>query len=125
MSAIKLDDLRKAADTKYPDFEIEAEDGKVLGFKPIFRLDKKGRKAVHDAMDLKARVEELPEDSDMDQSELLIAVLQDAFKLTERTRGDFTALKKWAGSEDLGIWLFLFEQYQEVTDAGEASPSES
>jgi hypothetical protein len=30
MSAIKLSDLQQGADEKYPDFEIEIEDGKVV-----------------------------------------------------------------------------------------------
>jgi hypothetical protein len=32
---------------------------------------------------------------------------------------------KWAGKDDLGMWLFLFNEYSEVTNPGEASPSES
>lgn len=125
MSALSLDDLRKGADAKYPDFEIEMEDGRVLGFKPVLRLPKNKRRAVADALDLKKRLEALPEDHDVDQAELMIGVLSDALKAAERTRGDFTLLAKWAGMDDLGIWLFLFEQYSEVTDPGEASPSES
>jgi len=125
MSALTLDDLRKGASDKYPDFEVEAEDGRILGFKPVLRLPKAKRKAVAEAMDLKKQIEELPEDHDMDQAELMIKVIMGALKAAERSRGDFTALEKWAGKEDLGIWLFLFEQYNEVTDPGEASPSES
>lgn len=125
MSALSLDDLRKGADAKYPDFEIEMEDGKVLGFKPVLRLPKAKRKAVADALDLKKRMEALPEDHDVDQAELMISVLSDALKAAERTKGDFALLAKWAGMDDLGIWLFLFEQYSETTDPGEASPSES
>lgn len=125
MSALSLDDLRKGADAKYPDFEIEMEDGTVLGFKPVLRLPKPKRKAVADALDLKKRLEALPEDHDVDQAELMISVLSDALKAAERSRGDFSKLAKWAGMDDLGMWLFLFEQYSEVTDPGEASPSES
>ena len=125
MSALKLDDLRRGADAKYPDFEIEMEDGRVLGFKPVLRLDKKKRKAVAEALDVKKRIEALPEDSDMDQATLMINTLSDALKAAERTRGDHAALVKWAGLEDLGMWVFLFEQYSEVTDPGGASPSES
>ena len=125
MSALKLDDLRRGADAKYPDFEIEMEDGRVLGFKPVLRLDKKKRRAVADALDVKKRIEALPEDSDMDQATLMINTLSDALKAAERTRGDHAALVKWAGLDDLGMWVFLFEQYSEVTDPGGASPSES
>ena len=125
MSALKLDDLRKGADAKYPDFEIEMEDGRILGFKPVLRLDKKKRRAVRDALNVKKRIEELPEDADMDQATLMIATFSDALKAAERTRGDHAALVKWAGLEDLGMWLFLFEQYSDVTDPGGASPSES
>lgn len=125
MSAISLDDLRKGADAKYPDFEIETEDGRILGFKPVLRLPKKKRHAVSEALDLKKRLDALPEDHDVDQAQLMIEVLSDALKAAERTRGDFALLQKWAGMDDLGIWLYLFEQYSEVTDPGEASPSES
>lgn len=125
MSAIKLDDLRRGADAKYPDFEIEMEDGRVLGFKPILRLNKAKRRAVADALDVKKRLEALPEDHDMDQATLMINTFSDAMKAAERTRGDHSALVKWAGLDDLGMWLFLFEQYTEVTDPGGASPSES
>lgn len=125
MSAISLDDLRKGADAKYPDFEIETEDGRILGFKPVLRLPKKKRQAVADALDLKKRLDALPEDHDVDQAQLMVEVLSDALKAAERTRGDFAVLQKWAGMDDLGIWLYLFEQYSDVTDPGEASPSES
>jgi hypothetical protein len=125
MSALSLDDLRKGAENKYPDFEIETEDGKVLGFRPLFRLPKAKRKAVAAAFDLKNRVEALGEEPDVDQPELFIAVIADALKAAERTAGDFDALAKWAGTEDLGIWLFVFTNYSEFTDLGEASPSES
>lgn len=125
MSAIKLDDLRKGAEAKYPDFEIEMEDGRILGFHPVLRLPKAKRKAVRDALDLKQQVDALPEEHDMDQAELMIKVLSEAMKAAERTRGDFAALVKWAGKDDLGMWLFLFNEYSEVTNPGEASPSES
>lgn len=125
MSALSLDDIAKGASSKYPDFEIEAEGGRILGFKPVLRLPKAKRKLVADALDLKKQIDELPEDHDMDQAELMIKVLSGALKAAERTRGDYTVLEKWAGKEDLGIWLYLFEQYNEVTEPGEASPSES
>lgn len=125
MSALKLDDLRKGADAKYPDFEIEMEDGKILGFKPVLRLNKAKRRAVRDALDVKKRLEALPDDADMDQATLMINTFSDALKAAERTRGDHAALVKWAGLDDLGMWLFLFEQYSDVTDPGGASPSES
>ncbi len=125
MSALKLDDLRKGAESKYPDFEIETEDGKTLGFKPIFRLSKERRRAVAEAMDTQKRIEALGEDTDVDQSELMISILSDALAAAERTKGDHAALAKWAGTEDLGIWLFVFSAYSEATDLGEASPSAS
>ena len=125
MSALSLDDLRNGAASKYPDFEIETEDGKVLGFRPIFRLPKSKRQAVAAALDVKARMEALGEDTDVDQPELMISILSDALAAAERTKGDHAALAKWAGKEDLGMWLFIFREYSEVTDLGEASPSES
>jgi hypothetical protein len=115
MSAIKLSDLQQGADEKYPDFEIEIEDGKVVAFQPILRLDKKGRKAVVAALDISKRVEEAGEDSDEDWTDLYA----DAFKLTARTPAAFTVVKKWAG-EDLTRWSYLFDLYQEKTNAGEA-----
>lgn len=123
MSALKLDDLRKGAESKYPDFEIETEDGKILGFHPVFRLPKEKRRAIAAAFDLQKRAEELGEDTEVDQSELFISVLSDALKAAERTKGDHAALVKWAGTEDLGIWLFIFTNYSEATELGEASPS--
>jgi len=125
MSALKLDDLRKGAESKYPDFEIETEDGKILGFKPIFRLPKAQRKSIAAAMDIQKRIEALPEDTDVDQPELMIEILSDALKAAERTKGDHAELEKFAGKEDLGIWLFVFTEYSETTDLGEAKPSES
>ena len=115
MSAIKLSDLQQGADEKYPDFEIEVEDGKVVAFQPILRLDKKGRKAVVAALDIKKRVEDAGDESDEDWTDLY----SDAFKLTARTPAAFAAVKKWAG-EDLTRWSYLFDQYQEKTNAGEA-----
>lgn len=124
MSALKLDDLRKGAAEKYPDFEIETEEGKVLGFKPVFRLVKSKRRQVAEAMDIEQRLRALGEDSDVDQSELMIAIFSDALLAAERTKGDHAALAKWAGKDDLGMWLFIFRAYSEKTDLGEASPSE-
>jgi hypothetical protein len=125
MSALKLDDLRKGAEEKYPDFEIETEDGKVLGFRPIFRLVKAKRKQVAEAMDIERRIRDLGEDSDVDQSELMISIFSDALLAAERTKGDHAALAKWAGKDDLGMWLFIFRAYSERTDLGEVEPSEN
>lgn len=125
MSALSLDDLRKGAESKYPDFEIETEDGKVLGFKPVFRLPKSKRQAIAAAMDIQKRIEELPDDTDVDQPQLMISILSDALLAAERTKGDHAALAKFAGKEDLGIWLFVFTEYSSTTELGEASPSES
>lgn len=117
MSAIKLSDLQKGADERYPDFEIEMEDGKIHAFQPILRLDKKGRKAVVAALDISKRVAEAEgdEENDTDWTDLY----SDAFRLTARNAPAFAAVKKWAG-EDLTRWSFLFDQYQEKTNAGEA-----
>jgi hypothetical protein len=123
MSALSLDDLRKGAESKYPDFEIETEDGKILGFKPIFRLPKEKRKTIADAMDIQKRIEALPEGADVDQPELMIQIISDALKAAERTKGDHAALAKFAGKEDLGIWLFVFTEYSATTELGEAAPS--
>lgn len=125
MSALSLDDLRKGAQSKYPDFEIETEDGKVLGFKPVFRLPKEKRKVIAEAMDIQKRIEALPEDTDVDQPELMVEILSDALQAAERTKGDHAALAKFAGKEDLGIWLYVFSEYSAVTELGEASPSVS
>lgn len=125
MSALKLDDLRKGAEAKYPDFEIETEDGKILGFQPVFRLVKAKRKQVAHAMDVERRLKELDEESDVDQAELMIQIFSDALLAAERTKGDHAALAKWAGADDLGIWLFIFRAYSEKTDLGEVTPSES
>lgn len=125
MSALSLDDLRKGAESKYPDFEIETEDGKVLGFKPVFRLPKSKRQAIAAAMDIQKRIEALPEDTDVDQPQLMISILSDALLAAERTKGDHAALAKFAGADDLGIWLFVFTEYSATTELGEASPSES
>jgi len=113
MSAIKLSDLQKGADEKYPDFEIEIEDGKVVAFQPILRLDKKGRKAVLEALDISKRF------ADQESEEDWTDVYASAFELTARTPEAFDAVKKFAG-EDLTRWSYLFDQYQEKTNAGEA-----
>lgn len=125
MSALSLDDLRKGAESKYPDFEIETEDGKILGFKPVFRLTKEKRRAIAEAMDIQKRLEGLPDDTSIDQPELMISIISDALKAAERSKGDHAALAKFAGKEDLGIWLFIFTEYSEKTELGEAKPSAS
>lgn len=115
MSAIKLSDLQQGADEKYPDFEIEFAKGKVAAFQPILRLDKAGRKAVVAALDISKRVQEAGDDSDEDWTDLYAS----AFELTARTPEGFELLKAWAG-EDLTRWSYVFDQYQEKTNAGEA-----
>ena len=121
MSAIKLSDLQKGAEEKYPDFEIELdnEDGKgvqLIAFQPVLRLDKKGRRAVSNALDVRKR---WASEEDQANDEDFTDIYADAFKLTARKPEHFEALKKWAG-EDLTRWSFAFEQYQEKTHAGEA-----
>ncbi|PRB44340.1 hypothetical protein CQ020_03785 [Arthrobacter sp. MYb23] len=113
MSAIKLSDLQKGADEKYPDFEIEIESGKVVAFQPILRLDKEGRKAVVAALDIAKRFG--TEETDEDWTD----VYADAFRLTARSKEAFNVVKRWAG-EDLTRWSYLFDEYQEKTNAGEA-----
>lgn len=115
MSAIKLSELQQGADEKYPDFEIEFEAGKLAAFQPILRLDKAGRKAVVAALDIKKRAENADDDSDEDWTDLYA----DAFRLTARTPEAYELLKAWAG-EDLTRWSYVFDQYQEKTNAGEA-----
>lgn len=120
MSAIKFDDIRAGADAKYPDYEIEQEDGKIIAFRPVFRLPSAKRAKVAEAFDISKRLEALTEDDQVDQSKLMCQVFADTFLLIERTKGDGAALKKWAGMEDLGMWLYLFNDYSEVTQLGEA-----
>lgn len=125
MSALKFDDIRKGVDAKYPDFEIETDDGKILAFAPVFRLPSAKRAKVAEAMNISARAALLTEEDQVDQSKLLCQVFSDTFTLIERNKGDGAALKKWAGLEDLGMWLYLFDNYSEVTQLGEALSSRS
>lgn len=122
MSAIKFDDIRKGADKKFPDFEIEDGEGRIIAFRPVFRLPEAKRAKVAEALDISKRAAALTEEDKTDQSKLLCTIFADTFALIERTKGDGAALKKWAGMDDLGMWLYLFDSYSEVTQLGEASP---
>lgn len=122
MSNLKLSDIQTAVDEKYADFVIEADlnetgEVKVLSFAPVLRLKKEDRTAMAKAVDIRARFSE-------ENDEDIVDVMSDAFRITARKPAHFTELKKWA-ADDPAKWLYLFEQYQEKTSAGEASPSGS
>jgi hypothetical protein len=90
----------------------------VLAFQPVLRLDKKGRKAVSNALDLKKRWA-VGEEGETENDDDLTDAISDAFKLTARNVASYNGVKKWAG-EDLAKWLFLLEQYNAKTSPGEA-----
>ncbi|WP_201308880.1 phage tail assembly protein [Puerhibacterium puerhi] len=112
--AIKLSDIRAAADKKFGPTVFDLEDGKepVELVNPL-RLDKKVR-------DRLANLKESISEEGADEDEVISGLLIDAAK----TPAGGKRLVAAAGG-DKGVLLTYFEMWIEGTDLGEASPSES
>lgn len=64
------------------------------------------------------------EDDDVDLEDVTVKAVRDALELVCE-QGDFTALVKAIGEDNLAYWLELWRVFQEATKPGEASPSRS
>ncbi|MDN6377677.1 MAG: phage tail assembly protein [Brevibacterium aurantiacum] len=107
---MKLSDIQEAADKKYAPLGIELDDRTVELRTPI-RLSKEDRAKLQAAT--KAEEQEDPIDT-----------IEGAFRIVIADNKDAEALIK-AIDGDLGVALELFKNFNEGSQSGEASSSES
>ena len=116
MPSIQLSDIQAAANKRFGDFEIHVGD-EILYFQPALRLAKDKRRELAAALDIEERAKVESDDD-------LYDVYQDVFRISARGTGSFDKLKAAVG-DDPAVWQELFRSFNEDTQAGEASPSES
>lgn len=115
MPSMTLDDLNKAADKKFGNFEIELEGEETLVFLNPLRLPKDRRKQMTRIFEgdiLKARVEE---DDDLDMYDLYA----EAFAVAAATPRHFERLAEVIG-DNPAQWSILFQAYNGESELGEA-----
>ena len=116
MPVISLKDIQHAAEKKFSDYEIHTAD-EVLYFRPALRLPKPKRRELAAALNIQERAK-TPTDDD------LFDVYKDAFRISAREEAMYDKLVEAVG-DDPAVWQELFIAFNEDTQAGEASPSES
>lgn len=121
MPKIILSDIQSAVEKKYSDFEVHLSDGSVLLFVPAMRLPKEKRIQLSAALDIPGRAARLEADGEWDD---IYEVYRDAFRISEKAEGNYERLAKALG-DDPAAWQELFVAFNEDTQAGEASPSQS
>lgn len=117
MPSIKLSDIQAAADKKYGDFEVHLPDNEIVSFAPALRLPKAQRRQLAAALNIQKRAE-VDDDAD------IYDVYRDVFRISARQTHGFDKLTEVIG-DDPAIWEELANEFLAVTEAGEASPSES
>lgn len=111
--ALKLSDIRKAADKKFAPTEFELDDGTIISLKHPLRLDEKKRRAISN----------LKDSLDAEGADAATVVGK---ALTDGAVTPAQGKKLVASAEgDVAILLSLLEAWFEGTDMGEASSSES
>lgn len=117
MPKIILKDFQESINSKFADYEIHLPSGEVLLFTPAIRMEKGQRRQLAEVMNIPKRAE-VDDDSD------IYDVYQDCFRVSEKVPGNFDKLKAVVG-DDPATWQELFIDFQEITQSGEASPSQT
>ena len=112
MPKLQLSDFQQAVNKKFSDFEIFAGDEVIAAFLPALRLPKERRRELAAVLDIPARAA-------TDNGDDVFDVYKDAFRVSERTPGDFDRLAEAFG-DDPALWQELFHEFIEATQAGEA-----
>lgn len=116
---MKVADLRREAEEKYTDLEIELDDGGVIRMRNLLRLDDRAR---HSAQVLIESLDSKEERKGFDALAHQEGVLRDLFLLVA---DDTEAMKREIEGWDLPLRFRVLEAWTERTQAGEASSSAS
>lgn len=117
MPKIVLKDFQESINSKFADYEIHLPSGEICLFTPAVRMPKEQRRKLGAVMNIKARAE-VNDDSD------IFDVYRDTFRVSEKVPGHFDKLQEVIG-DDPAVWQELFIDFQELTQSGEASPSQT
>ena len=116
---MKVADLRREAEEKYTDLEIELDGGGVIRMRNLLRLDDKAR---HSAQVLINSLDDKEEGKGFDALAHQEKVLRDLFLLVA---DDVDVMKRENDGWDLPLKLRILEAWTERTQTGEASSSAS
>lgn len=124
MAIRKVADLRSEAHQRYTDLEIETSSGVVIRLRNLLRLEDTARKSAQVLMgSLDSKDADPSQTGDVfDQLTHQETVLRDLFLLVT---DDVDETKREVETWDLAVRLFVFEQWSEATQPGEASSSAS
>jgi hypothetical protein len=110
MSRVTLDEIRRAAEQRYGDFDVTLPDGTTVTLRSPLRLSREDRQLLGD-------VEQLADVGDAD-------AITEALKIAAKTPEQGKRLLEAIGG-DLATAAVLFEQWATAVSVGEASPSAS
>lgn len=116
---MKVSDLRREAEEKYTDLEIELDDGSVIRMRNLLRLEDAAR---HSAQVLIESLDSKEERKGFDALAHQEQVLRDLFLLVA---DDTEAMKREIETWDLPLRFRILEAWTESTQVGEASSSAS
>ena len=111
---ITLEDIAEATEKTYGNVEIDnvpGVNGPVV-LRNAIRLPKKDRDAL-------MAIQDVADSDDVDQE----AMMKDMLRIIAASEKQAEALFEWAG-DDLARLAEVFNQYQNATSLGEASPSQ-
>ncbi|WP_413800091.1 phage tail assembly protein [Streptomyces iranensis] len=110
MTRVTLDDIRRAAEAKYGDFDIALPDGATVTLRSPLRMSAEDRALLGD-------IEQLAAAGD---TEAITEALKIAAKTPEQGRRLLDAI-----GGDLAMAAVLFEQWAQAVSVGESSASAS
>lgn len=114
MPSMTLDDLNKAADKKFGNFEIETGEETLVFLNPL-RLPKERRKAMTRIFESDVLAERVKEDEDLDMYDLYA----EAFAIAAVSPHHYERLAEFVG-DNPAKWSVLFQAYNGESELGEA-----
>lgn len=115
MPSMTLEDLNRAADKKYGNFEIEIPGEETLVFLSPLRLPKDRRKAMTRIFETEILAARIEKEEDLDQYDLYA----EAFSVAAEKPAHYERLAALVGDEP-AKWTVLFESYNGTAEVGEA-----
>jgi tail assembly protein len=110
MSRVTLDEIRRAAEQRYGDFDVALPDGTTVTLRSPLRLSREDRQLLGD-------VGQLADVGDVE-------AITEALKIAAKTPAQGERLLAAIGG-DLTVAAVLFEQWAQAVSVGEASASAS
>ena len=120
---IELSELTTAAENGYKAYEILDGGEVIASFQPLLKLPKAVRTEVVKAVDFKQIVMDLIEAGpDIEDDRDLYDLMREALRLVCNDDEMFSRLEEKIGDKPL-VWKYIFEEYEKLTNPGEAKPS--